>query len=160
MPIKASYYQLAALLSNALTLIIQSFATIIIAKFLLGIEYGMPIWRVLLLMIIFSLVVVSFTQLLLAVCKTPQEVSSLNMNILMVWSIIGGAFMPVSIFPDILNKISFLSPIRWAVEYVAQGQTSQEFFRGGLSLIIIILFSVVIFLLATYIINRKEKVYI
>ena len=160
MPIKASYYQIASLLSNTVTLIIQSFATIIIAKLLLRIEYGMSIWRVLLLMIIFSLVVVSFTQLLLTVCKTPQEVSSLNMNILMVWSIIGGAFMPVSIFPDILNKISFLSPIRWAVEYVAQGQSGEGFFRGILSLIIILLFSLVLFLLATYLSKRKEKVYI
>lgn len=160
MPIKASYYQIASMLSNSLTLIIQSFATIIIGKFLLNINYGMPIWRVLLLMIIFSLVVVSFTQLLLSVCKTPQEVSSLNMNILMVWSIIGGAFMPVSIFPDILNKISFISPIRWAVEYVAQGQSGEGVLRGILPLIIIILFSFVLFLLATYINKRKEKVYI
>jgi len=160
MPIKISYYQLAAMLSNVITLIIQSFATIIIGKFILNVNYNMPIWRVLLLMIIFSFVVVSFTQLLLSICKTPQEVSSLNMNILMVWSIIGGAFMPVSLFPDLLNKISFLSPIRWAVEYVAQVQSGGEFFRGGLSLIIILLFSLVLFLLATYISKRKEKVYV
>lgn len=159
MPIKTIHYYLAALISNVLAILVQSYTTIILAKVILKIDFGVALWELFLLMFIFAIVVVAFTQLIITVCKTPQEVGSLNMNILMVWSLIGGAFVPVQIFPDILNKISFLSPIRWGVEFISKGQEGGNIMIQVLCLGILILFALVIFLSSVYISKRSEKVY-
>lgn len=159
MPIKTSHYHLALLGSSIVALNIQSIATILIGKYILNVNFGMPLWRIFLLMFMISTVIISFSQLLTTVCKTPQEVGNINMNILMLWSIIGGAFLPVAFFPEVLNKISFISPIRWAVKYVVDVQGGINILRGFESLSIILLFATVMFLSAVYISNRKEKSY-
>ncbi|MEG0297237.1 MAG: ABC transporter permease [Clostridium sp.] len=159
MPIKTSYYYLAALLSNMLILLLQGYSTLILSKVLLDVDFGMPLWKAFLIVTIFATVIVSFVQLIVTLSKTEQEVGSLSMNICMVFAIIGGSFVPVQIFPDLLNKVSYISPSRWLIEYVTQAQSGNGIVSEMIPVAILILFAAVIFLLSVYLSKRNEKSY-
>ncbi|QEG22802.1 ABC transporter permease [Mariniblastus fucicola] len=50
--------------------------------------------------------------------KTEQSVNGLGWMANMVMAMIGGCMIPVMFMPDFIQKISFLSPVRWAISAI------------------------------------------
>ncbi len=47
---------------------------------------------------------------------TERQADALSTIVIMVWSLLGGAFVPLSQFPDFLRPLAKTTPVFWAVD--------------------------------------------
>ena len=58
--------------------------------------------------------------------RTEQSVAGAGWAIMMIMAMLGGAMIPAMFLPGILQQLSFLSPIRWAIQSI-EGAVWREF---------------------------------
>ena len=76
-----------------------------------------------------------------------------NMLLLMV----GGAFVPLEIMPPLIEKVSYFTPIRWAMESILAIQQGSSFNEIYKYLLIILLLVIVFFVVGAYKTSKEEK---
>lgn len=95
----------------------------------LGIFLGMRPGNYLMLAIAALCVATCFTGIMMIMSnlgKTEQSVNGAGWAISMVMAMIGGAMIPVMFMPQFMQKLSYLSPIKWAILAV-EGAVWREF---------------------------------
>ena len=97
----------------------------------------------------YALTASTFGLLVAAIGKTPQAARGMSVLAVLIMVLLGGAWFPSFLFPDWLQKISFVFPTRWAVEGFEgatwRGQGFAELFPKGIALLV---FAVIFGLLA------------
>ena len=97
----------------------------------------------------YALTASTFGLLVAAIGKTPQAARGMSVLAVLIMVLLGGAWFPAFLFPDWLQKISFVFPTRWAVEGFEgatwRGQGFAELFPKGIALLV---FAVIFGLLA------------
>jgi ABC-2 type transport system permease protein len=104
-------------------------------------------------------VAIAFTGIMMVVSvlgKTEQSVSGAGMAIIMLLAMLGGCMIPAMFLPGFLQKISFLSPVRWAIQAI-EGAIWREFSWSEMMmpLSVLIAFGVVFFLVGNQILKRQ-----
>ena len=85
---------------------------------LLGIVVGLRPWSVDKLVVAALCVAICFVGIMMTLSvigKTEQAVGGIGWAINMVMAMLGGCMVPLMFMPAVLQKLSFLSPIRYAV---------------------------------------------
>lgn len=80
-----------------------------------GINWG-SVSTTLALVVTTSLAVAGALVLLCSLVGTERQADALSTIVIMVWCLIGGAFMPVSQFPDFLRPLAKSTPVFWAID--------------------------------------------
>ena len=75
----------------------------------------------------------------------------------MAFLMIGGAFVPIEIMPPLIDKISYFTPIRWAMQSITDIQQGYTFTDIYKNIFMIFLFALVFFVIAIYKTSREEK---
>lgn len=155
-PVKASEYYIASIISGYLSILIQAILGVLSIK-VLNLEAGLNNIELFVILALVGLVSVSLALCCSSFAKNRSEASNIfnfaNILILMV----GGAFIPLEIMPPLIEKISYFTPVRWAMESIVAIQQGSSFSETYKYLFIILLFAIAFFVIGAYKTSKEEK---
>lgn len=155
-PVRTSEYYLADIISGYISILIQVILGIVSIN-LLNVETGLRNIELFIILALVGLVSISLALCCSAFSKNRTEASNIfnfaNMLLLMV----GGAFVPLEIMPPLINKISYFTPVRWAMESIYDIQQGSSFSEIYEYLFMILLFAIAFFVIAAYKTSKEEK---
>ena len=149
-------YYLSNIISNLLVVMMQILIALI-AMPIVNISMGMSLLSAFIILSLVALVAVSFGTLCIAICNETSSASMLANMFILVFVLLGGSFIQVEFFPDLINKISYVSPVRWAIQSVLMLQQGASFRDIYMNLVILLLFAVGFFGIASFITFKKDK---
>lgn len=154
-PLTMKSYMLQNLLCYLLLQQIQVVAIFSIMRFVFNMNLGPSIFNLFIIMLVFSFVCIAFGTAIATISKDTRQASILATFIINPMVMIGGCFWPIEIMPQFLQKLSKLTPTKWALDGI-----ETILFGGGIlsiskELLILGLFSIVFFLLGTW---RKKDI--
>ena len=155
-PVETSEYYLAHILTGYISVLIQVALGVLSVK-VLNLETGLTSFELFIILALVGLISVSFALLCAAFAKNRSEASNIfnfaNILILML----GGAFVPIEMFPSLIEKISYFTPIRWAMESILAIQQGASFNETYKYLFMVLLFASAFFVIASYKTVKEEK---
>ena len=155
-PVKSSEYYLADIISGYICILIQVVLGIVSIN-ILNVETGLSNIQLFVILALVGLVSVSLALCCSAFAKNRTEASNIFNFANMFFLMVGGAFVPLEIIPPLIEKISYFTPVRWAMESInalQQGAQVNEIYNY---LLIIILFAVAFFVVGAYKTGKEEK---
>lgn len=150
-------YYLGNILASIISISIQILASLLLVKTIININFGMSIFDMCIILILTALFAVSLGTLFVSISRNSEEAGMLSSILVMGLVMLGGCFIPVSIFPSFINKISNLLPTRWIMNMVSNIQTGSTLIGQFGNIILLVLVSVVIMLFAAFITKNKDK---
>lgn len=157
--IKSSQYYLANILSSFFSILIQVILSLIGLKYIMKLEIGMYYYQLGIILLLVTLIAVSLGTFCISITETRQEASMLSNIVIITFLMIGGCFVPVSLFPNFINKISYFTPTRWAMDSILDLQQGVPFNDIIINLFIMILFALAFFTMSAYKTSKTEKIY-
>ena len=158
-PVKEWQYYLANILSVMVSLLAQIILSLLGIKLFGTINLGVTYIQMFIILSVASLIAVSIGVLCNSLGNAEGESSILSNAIVTPFLLLGGAFVPVDFFPDIINKISYFTPVRWLVESIISLQNGMEFKVVVPYLGIALLFAVAFFVVGAYVTAISQKKY-
>ncbi|WP_411168238.1 ABC transporter permease [Clostridium sp. MB05] len=155
-PIKTYEYYVADAISGYISILLQVSLSIIGIKFV-KVQVGVSTLELFAILSLVGLVSISLAICCRSFAKNITEASNIFnfANIIMV--MIGGAFVPIEIMPPIIEKISYFTPVRWAIQSIIDIQQGASFNEIYKYLIIIVLFAVAFFVIGIYKTSKEER---
>jgi len=155
-PVKTYEYYVADILSGFIDISIQIVLTIIGIR-LLNINIGLTNLILALILSLVGLVGLSLCICLRTFTKNTNELANIYNFIYIVLVMLGGSFIPLEMLPDIINKISYFNPIRWAVESISKMQQGGTLKDIRLNILVLSLFTLVFLVIGIYRTRKEEK---
>lgn len=156
-PIKTYEYYVADVISGYLVVLVQVIAGVLGIRFL-GIEFGVGSFELFIILALLGLVSISLGVCCRAFSKNRTEASNIFNFANMIMIMIGGAFVPIDILPPIIEKISYFTPVRWAMEAIISIQQGSSITDVYKYLAIILLFALTFFSIGIYKTSKEEKI--
>lgn len=150
-------YYLANIIASLVGIGIQIIVSLIIVKNLSHINFGMPIWEMFVILFVVGVFAVSLGTISISVTKNTEETGMLSTIVSLILLMLGGAFIPISMFPETLNKVSNILPIRWIMNSIMNVQNGSTLRSQSGYLGLVILVSLVLLILAAFITGFKDK---
>lgn len=155
-PVRTFEYYLANIISGYISILIQVVLGIISIN-ILNIETGLKNVELLIILSLLGLVSISLALCCSAFSKDRTEASNIFNFINVILPMVGGAFVPLEIMPPLIEKISYFTPVRWAMISISDVQQGYSFSETYKYLCIILLFAVAFFVIAAYKTKKEEK---
>lgn len=155
-PVKSSEYYLAGIISGYISVLIQVVLGIVSIN-ILNVETGLSNIQLFIILALVGLVSISLALCCSAFARNRTEASNIFNFVNMFFLMLGGAFVPLEIIPPIMEKISYFTPVRWAMESISDIQQGAQFSEVYKYLFIIILFAVTFFVIGVYKTAKEEK---
>jgi len=155
-PVKTYEYYVADILSGFIDISIQIVLTIIGIR-LLNINIGLTNLILALILSLVGLVGLSLCICLRTFTKNTNELANIYNFIYIVLVMLGGSFIPLEMLSDIINKISYFNPIRWAVESISKMQQGGTLKDIRLNILVLSLFTLVFLVIGIYRTRKEEK---
>lgn len=128
-PVSSADYVLGKCLS-VLAVSTLGFFFLVAVGIAAGLNWG-PVTTTVALVLTTSLAASGALVLICSLVGTERQADALSTIVIMMWCLIGGAFLPVSQFPDFLRPLAKTTPVFWAVDGFQK--TMQP--AGGLAMI-------------------------
>jgi ABC-2 family transporter len=100
---------------------------------LLGVRYGHDPVAMLALMISFTLCITALTMALTTLMRREEQARGISLFLTLTLAPLGGAWWPLEIVPDFMQKLGHISPVAWVMD----GYHSLMFFDGNLSTVLL-----------------------
>lgn len=155
-PVKSSEYYLAGIISGYISVLIQVVLGIVSIN-ILNVETGLSNIQLFIILALVGLVSISLALCCSAFASNRTEASNIFNFVNMFFLMLGGAFVPLEIIPPIMEKVSYFTPVRWAMESISDIQQGAQFSEVYKYLFIIILFAVTFFVIGVYKTAKEEK---
>lgn len=155
--IKAWQYYLANICSSMVCLIIQIVLSLLALKYIIKIRLGISYSALFIILIITAILAVSIGSFCVAISKSEAEANILSNILVITFVMLGGCFIPIRIFPNFINKISYFTPTRWVMEAVLGLQQGDSFLDITKYVIVVILFAITFFMIAAYKTSKEER---
>lgn len=155
-PVKSSEYYLAGIISGYISVLIQVVLGIVSIN-ILNVETGLSNIQLFIILALVGLVSISLALCCSAFASNRTEASNIFNFANMFFLMVGGAFVPLEIIPPIMEKVSYFTPVRWAMESISDIQQGAQFSEVYKYLFIIILFAVTFFVIGVYKTAKEEK---
>lgn len=155
-PIKTYEYYMADVISGYLSILIQVVVGVVGIRFL-NIEIGIGSFELFIILALLGLVSISLGVCCRAFSKNRTEASNIFNFANMIMIMVGGAFVPIDIMPPIIEKISYFTPVRWAMESIISIQQGANLMDISKYLAIILLFAITFFTVGAYKTSKEEK---
>lgn len=156
-PIKTYEYYLADIISGYLSILMQVIFGVLGIKFL-NINVGISSFELFIILSLLGLVSISLGVCCRAFSKSKNDASNIFNFANMLMVMVGGAFVPIDLMPPIIEKISYFTPVRWAMESIIAIQQGSNLTNIYKYLGIIVLFAVAFFVVGIYKTSKEEKV--
>lgn len=155
-PVRTSEYYLADIISGYISILIQVFLGIVSIN-ILNLETGLKNIELFIILALVGLVSISLALCCSSFAKNRSEASNIFNFANILLPMLGGAFVPLEIMPPLVEKISYFTPVRWAMQSISDIQQGYSFSETYKYLFIIFLFSVAFFVIAAYRTVKEEK---
>lgn len=155
-PVKTSEYYLAGIISGYISILIQVFLGIVSIN-ILNLETGVKNIELFIILALVGLVSISLALCCSSFAKNKSEASNIFNFANILLPMLGGAFVPLEIMPPLVGKISYFTPVRWAMQSISDIQQGYNFSETYKYLFILFLFSVAFFVIAAYRTVKEEK---
>ena len=154
---KVWMYYLANVLCNLTIAVFQIGVSILGMKYLSDSSIGLSSWNLFIILLCTATVAISFGTFYVALFE-DADVSSMVSNLVnLLIIILGGCFIQVELFPDFIDKISYLSPARWAMQSILDVQQGVTMNEIRSNLLYLAGLAIVVFIAAIFITGRKER---
>lgn len=157
-PIKTYEYYVADVLSSYMTILLQITISLLGLK-LMNYNFGISITYIFLIFAVLILPAIALAMLIRSFSETEAK-ANLIYNFFMIFLVmLSGCFVPFEMMPDIFQKISYFSPVRWAMKAISDIQSGYALIDILKYMLIIILFATAFFVLAAYKTSKEDKKY-
>lgn len=154
-PIRIKSYMLQNILSFIVVALLQVGLILTIMMGVFKADLGPSPINVFAVMAVFALVAVAFGVVVSSLSKDSRQASTLSSLIITPMCMLGGCFWPREIMPSFLQKIGDFVPTTWALKAADKVLNGSSLIAVSKELLIMLLFAVVFFLLASW---RKADV--
>lgn len=156
--VKPWQYYLSNIISTTILLSILFTISVIEINFVSTIEIGVSNLMLITILLILGIVSVSVGTFCMTITN-DRDLSSIISNFVTIsFLALGGCFVPLSYLSGTINKISYFTPIRWAMEAINNAQQGADISVIVMNLLVLSLFGVVFFIISVYCINKRDKV--
>lgn len=155
-PVKTIEYYLADVISGYITILIQVVLGIISIN-ILKVETGLGNMELFVILALVGLVSISLALCCSAFARNRTEASNIFNFANMLFLMVGGAFVPLEVMPPLMEKISYFTPVRWAMEAISSIQQGSSFNETYNYLFLLLLFAIAFFIVAAYKTTKEEK---
>ncbi|MCF0149062.1 MAG: ABC transporter permease [Clostridium sp.] len=155
-PVRTIEYYLADILSGYITILIQVVLGIISID-ILNVETGLGNIELFIILALVGLVSISLALCCSAFARNRAEASNIFNFANMLFLMVGGAFVPLEVMPPLIEKISYFTPVRWAMESISAIQQGSSFNETYNYLLLVLLFAIAFFIIAAYKTTKEEK---
>lgn len=155
-PIKVYEYYLADIISGYISILIQVILGVLSIR-ILNVNTGLKDIELFIILALLGLVSISIGVCCRAFSKNINEASNIFNFVNMIMVMIGGAFVPIEMFPKVIEKISYFTPVRWAMESIIKIQQGETIFSIYKYLLIILLFAIVFLSIGIYKTSKEER---
>lgn len=156
--VKPWQYYLSNIISTTILLSILFTISVIEINFVSTIEIGVSNLMLIVILLILGIVSVSVGTFCMTITN-DRDLSSIISNFVTIsFLALGGCFVPLSYLSGTINKISYFTPIRWAMEAINNAQQGADIGVIVMNLLVLSLFGVVFFIISVYCINKRDKV--
>lgn len=156
--VKPWQYYLSNIISTTILLAILFSISVIEINLISTIEIGVSNIMLITILLILGIVSVSVGTFCMTITN-DRDLSSIISNFITIsFLALGGCFVPLSYLSGTINKISYFTPIRWAMEAINNAQQGADISVIVMNLLVLSLFGVVFFIISVYCINKRDKV--
>lgn len=156
-PVKTWQYFGANNICNTLIAMLQIVFSVVIMHYFVDVSMGMSSWALFIILSLIALVAVSFGTLCVALAKDGDTASMFSNMFILIFVLLGGSFIQVEFFPTVINWISYLSPVRWAIASVLALQGGASFSDITPYLICMMGMAIIFFVISFVVTDRKDK---
>jgi len=136
--------------------LIQIVVILVLGHWVLGYDYGLPIFTYFLVLSAFMLVSMGIASTVAGLIRNPNNAGMLNMLILTPTCMLGGCFWPISIMPDYMKKAANFVPQKWALQAVDIASTGGGWDELWLPFAILGLMAAVLLVIGSTILRPSE----
>ncbi len=115
---KTWQYYGANVVCNVAISMVQILVAVFAMEYLVDVSIGIKPFDLFCILSIISTVAVAFGTLCVALTKDVDAASMISNLCILVFVLLGGSFIEVEYFPALINKLSYISPVRWAISCV------------------------------------------
>ncbi|WP_297632398.1 ABC transporter permease [uncultured Clostridium sp.] len=155
--IKPWQYYGGNVIASLVGISIQIVLAVLVVKNVANLNFGMSNLVLCTILILAGLVAVSVGTVCISITRDSQEAALLSNIVVLMLVMIGGCFIPVSVFPAVMNTISKFLPTRWILDMIYNIQNGQSFMLQWHYIIMVLLLSFALLLLSAYFTKRKDK---
>lgn len=161
-PASARSYTLSNVAANMILLLVQIVATLAVLRGAFGIDPGIPLWQLALVLLVFAWVSVAISLVIVAFARHSMAASTFQNLLVMPTCLLAGCMFPFESMPDSMRAIASFLPQRWLLDAVDQLQLGSSLMGIGMHLLTLAAFALAFTLIAIYRFghNKDTKTYI
>lgn len=157
-PVPSYQYISGYMITYIIVLLIQIVFTILIVKFIMRIEFFLPLPLLFLICFCFGLNSIGTGLIIVAFTKSSTQAGQITNILFTPACMLGGCYWPFYIMPPFLQRVSDLFPHKWAMDAFYKLQEGGDFFSIILNLSILLGFTLLFVLIFFYKINHVKSV--
>lgn len=117
-PVRAWEIALGHFLGSFAVGISQIAIILILSRYVVGYDYGVPIVLHFVILGAFMLVAMGISTAIASLIRNSQQLGMINSLIITPTCMLGGCFWPISFMPDFMQKVANFVPQKWAIEAI------------------------------------------
>ena len=155
-PVKTWEYYVADGISSYLTILLQIILSLIGIK-AINYDLGVPILSIFIVLNVLAVVAVALSMMIRSFSKNANQAGNTYMFVLIIMVMIGGCFVPYEFMPVTFQKLSYFTPVRWAMKSIIEMQSGIPLSSIVQYLGIMLLFAIAFFVVAAYKTSKQDK---
>lgn len=155
-PVRSYEIALGNFLGSFLVGLIQILVVLVLGKWVLRYDYGLPLVLYFLVLAAFMLVSMGIASTVAGLIRNPRNAGMLNSLILTPTCMLGGCFWPISIMPDYMQKLANFTPQKWAIQAVDIAATGGGWSELWLPFAVLGLMAAVLLVIGSAILRPNE----
>ncbi|MCY6369647.1 ABC transporter permease [Clostridium ganghwense] len=156
-PVNSKIYIMGNVFVNFIIITVQILLAIFAINTILKVNMYMPDYQLFLMLLLMGAVSIGIGMIVVAFSKSTSEAGYLSTLIITPTCMMGGCFWPIELMPEKVQKISNFIPQKWAIEAIKKLQSGAGISEIYINMLILIGFTVVLFLVAAFKMNNTDK---
>ncbi len=152
-PVSTKMYTLQNFLSGYLIVAVQVTLILLIMRYVFKADFGPALLSIYAFILIFAITAIALSAMINSFSKDSRQANSMSSLLIVPMCMLGGAFWPRWLMPDLLRKISSFVPVSWALDALEKLIYGRPFSSVLLEVAIVMLFALVFFLISA---NKKR----
>ena len=155
--VRAWQYHGANVLTNVLIATFQMLVSVLAMTYLINVSVGVRPFDLFLILSLTSAVAVAYGSFCVALFEQAEGTTMFANFSILLFVLLGGSFIAVEYFPPAINAVSYISPIRWAMDCVLKLQAGARLDQVLPSLLVLAGMGVLLLLAAFVLTSRRDK---
>ena len=149
-PVSARQYIAGNALTSLLVVVVQILMILVAMKFVFRIDTGISALLMFIILLMFGLVAIGIGLVVTAFSSSSYMAATLSTLIVTPTCMLGGCFWDISNMPDIMKRIGYFVPQRWAMNAIQKLQSGGAMSDIYMNLLILGAFAAALLLIAVY----------